>query len=142
MPDSTLRVVFTNEAGVKFFDYEFSKTGSFRIVESIKPLKRKVVSNVLRKDLALATLLKVRTGVVPGVSANAQSKIYTLGIKDDVNRFTIDNNCSQLTRAERYDDDAVKARVTFYGSPAVPDSIFVSHVDFDMDIRLRLLKKE
>src|SRR3569832_981187 len=31
MPDSAVRVVFTNEVGVTFFDFEFAKSGGFKV---------------------------------------------------------------------------------------------------------------
>lgn len=141
MPDSSMRVVFTNEAGVKFFDYEFSKNGSFRMVESIKPLRRKIVSKVLSKDIMLMALLKARTENVCSVSRAAESRVYSFGSGSDIHKLSINSECTQLTKAERFDGDDPKARAEFYGNLTVPDSIFVSHTDFDMDIKLRLLNK-
>src|SRR6267154_2957609 len=43
MPDSTTRVVFTNEAGVTFFDFGFSSDGRFVIHTIIKKLNRKAI---------------------------------------------------------------------------------------------------
>lgn len=125
MPDSTLRVVFTNEAGVTFFHYQFSKNGDFKVVESIKPLRRKIVSNLLRKDLELITMMKARTGNGANV------------------HYTTTENCSKLTSIERIEKENIKAKANFFGEQInLPDSIFVTHLDFDMEIKLRPLKKD
>jgi hypothetical protein len=53
MPDSSTRVVFTNEAGITFFDFSFSKEGQFSVVSVIKQFDRKVVIQTLEKILPL-----------------------------------------------------------------------------------------
>jgi hypothetical protein len=114
MPDSSMRVVFTNETGLTIFDYEFRKNGDFRVVETIKPLRRNVVTNVLRKDIELITLMNVPT-----------------------TRFNINDDCSRLISTERIEKGKVKALANFFA-----DSISVTHVDFDMELKLHSLKKE
>src|SRR5688572_183404 len=50
MPDNSMRVVFTNEAGPVYFDFSWSPTGDFK-VESVMPqLDKKAVIKTLRKD--------------------------------------------------------------------------------------------
>src|ERR1035437_4022081 len=50
MRDSTIRVVFSSEMGVKFFDFEYSGIG-FKVVYCMEQLNKKVVINQLKKDL-------------------------------------------------------------------------------------------
>src|ERR1041385_5353321 len=52
MPDSSMRVVFTNEAGVKFFDFEFQGK-NFRVHQIIRQLNKKPVVKTLRKDFEM-----------------------------------------------------------------------------------------
>ncbi|MBL0342736.1 MAG: hypothetical protein IPP71_18695 [Bacteroidetes bacterium] len=52
MPDSSTRVVFSNEMGVKFFDFEF-KANDFHVIYCIKQLNKKSVINQLEKDIGL-----------------------------------------------------------------------------------------
>src|SRR5215207_2278735 len=49
MPDSSMRVVFTNEAGVTFFDFGFND-GNFKVHNIIGQLNKKPVIQTLRKD--------------------------------------------------------------------------------------------
>src|SRR5688500_11320827 len=53
MPDSSYRVVFTNEGGVTFFDFGFTPAGSFKVYNIIKQLDKKPVIQTLRKDFEL-----------------------------------------------------------------------------------------
>ena len=53
MPDSSQRAVFSNEAGVTYFDFEWKKNGEFRVHRVIKKLKKKIVLNTLKKDFEL-----------------------------------------------------------------------------------------
>src|SRR4249919_2870319 len=53
MPDSTMRMVFSNEIGFKFFDFEFSPGGGFKVHSIIKQMNKKAVIKTLRKDFEL-----------------------------------------------------------------------------------------
>src|SRR5687768_4825617 len=53
MPDSSRRLVFTNQAGLTFFDFEFDKQGKFTVKRIIDDLNRKSVVNLLQKDFEL-----------------------------------------------------------------------------------------
>ncbi|HLZ16248.1 MAG TPA: hypothetical protein VKQ08_04385, partial [Cyclobacteriaceae bacterium] len=59
MPDSSVRVVFTNEAGVKFFDFGFQRDGKFTAHQVIRQLNRKLVVRTLQKDFELAMMSRV-----------------------------------------------------------------------------------
>src|SRR5215471_538454 len=49
MPDSSTRMVFSNEAGFKFFDFEFAKDGNFKVFYIIDQMNKKPVITTLRK---------------------------------------------------------------------------------------------
>src|SRR5665647_352024 len=53
MPDSSMRMVFSNEIGFKFFDFEFSNGGGFKVYSIIKQMNKKSVIKTLRKDFEL-----------------------------------------------------------------------------------------
>src|SRR3954464_7870066 len=46
MPDSSTRIVFTNEVGVSFFDFEFRNAGQFKVHQVIQQLDKKPVINL------------------------------------------------------------------------------------------------
>ena len=56
MPDSSMRLVFSNEIGVKFFDFEFSADGRFKVFSIIKQMDKKAVIKTLRKDFELVMM--------------------------------------------------------------------------------------
>ncbi len=53
MPDSSMRMVFSNEMGFKYFDFEFTPDGGFKIYSVIKQMNKKAVLTTLRKDFEL-----------------------------------------------------------------------------------------
>lgn len=59
MPDSTLRMVFSNEMGFKFFDFEFAPDGNFKVYSIIKKMNRKSVIKTLRKDFELVLMQRL-----------------------------------------------------------------------------------
>src|SRR5882762_1062440 len=53
MPDSSIRIVFSNEMGFKFFDFEFASGGRFKVNYIIKQMNRRPVITTLRQDFSL-----------------------------------------------------------------------------------------
>src|SRR6187200_1732055 len=43
MPDSSTRMVFSNEMGLKFFDFEFTTDGNFKVYFIMKKMNKKPV---------------------------------------------------------------------------------------------------
>lgn len=56
LPDSSRRVVFSNEMGIKFFDFEFKQNGDFNALYVIKQMNKKPVIKTLKKDFELILL--------------------------------------------------------------------------------------
>ena len=56
MPDSSTRLLFSNELGFKFFDFEFSANGAFKVHYIFKKMDRKAVIKTLRKDFELVLM--------------------------------------------------------------------------------------
>src|SRR5688572_30773844 len=50
MPNQSKRIVFTNEAGVTFFDFGFESDNTFKVYSIIKQLDKKPVVRLLRND--------------------------------------------------------------------------------------------
>lgn len=59
MPDSTTRVVFQNEMGFTFFDFEWSKTDSFQVNKVIDQLNKPALIKVLEKDMNLLLMKNI-----------------------------------------------------------------------------------
>ena len=56
LPDSSSRIVFSNEMGLKFFDFEFKPNGSFKVYYIIKQMNKRPVIKTLRKDFELVMM--------------------------------------------------------------------------------------
>jgi hypothetical protein len=142
MPDSAIRVVFTNEAGVTFFDFGFSKDRTFTVHAIIKKLNKKPVVQTLRKDFELMLALPfVKTSYL---SWREGEEVY-FGVKQKKQTayFIISKDCSSLHRLEWGDARKRKVTVRLVGSgyPS-PEKLELIHHTFDMRISLTRFQKE
>ena len=72
MPDSTTRIVFTNEFGNSYFDFQFTQN-QFKIISIIDFLNKKPVINQLKTDLGLLVGYQNSN---PAKIFNNNSKLY------------------------------------------------------------------
>ncbi|MDQ3049397.1 MAG: hypothetical protein M3Q95_00780 [Bacteroidota bacterium] len=136
MPDSSKRVIFTNEMGVTYFDYEFRKEG-FRVVSSVKLMNKKVVINRLRNDLSLLLLHGFDLGN-PDILASGNESYYAYSRAREQVYFITDAICSRLTRIETASDKKKKIIVNLTGDgPGMPDSVYLAHQSFEYNITLK-----
>jgi hypothetical protein len=142
MPDSSRRVVFTNEAGVTFFDFGFSRDGGFTVHAIIKKLNKKPAVQTLRKDFELILALPFEKG--PYQSWKDGEEIF-FGVKQKKQTayFIISKDCGSLHRLEW--GDARKRKVTVHltgaGYPS-PEKLELIHHSFAMRISLTRFQKE
>lgn len=142
MPDGTTRVVFTNEAGVKFLDFEFGPGAAFRVVDIMEKLDKKPVVQTLRKDFALMLGIPF---LQPPRSAyrDSGSLYFAFPQKKETVFLKTDSNCSSLHSVEVGTPRKRKVTVFFYGpDPAQPDSISLQHHTFAMSMRMRKIEQE
>ncbi|WPV69803.1 hypothetical protein [Chitinophaga sp. LS1] len=140
MPDSSQRVVFANEMGFKFFDFEFTKDGQFIKHYMMDKMDKKAVVKTLRGDFELVLLHpdlrqatvkkddKFRYVVVPTAKGN--------------NYYITDTTCTKLERVEKSSSrkPVVKAWLTDYKN-GVPDTILIRHQGFKFNISLQRVQK-
>ena len=129
MSDQSHRVVFTNEAGLTFFDFEWNVQGDFKPKYVIKKLNKKIVINALRKDLELLVVpapFKATTGAPE---------------KGEFARFTT-SSCQSIELAEVIKNKTKLAEAVFLPvGKNVPDSVRISHSNFDMKIVLKRIER-
>ncbi len=140
MPDSSLRVVFTNEAGLTFFDFEFRATGEFNVKQAVNKFSNKAVINTLRKDFELMMLPDARQSLTSYSSGNetwfAQTK------EKETDYFITDKDCTSFFRAEKTGKGKKKVQMIMTGkSQLAPDSVHLQHYTFDMQISLKKLNR-
>ena len=56
MPDSSIRMVFSNEIGFTFFDFEFAADGKFKVYSIIKKMNKRSVIKTLQHDFELVLM--------------------------------------------------------------------------------------
>jgi hypothetical protein len=142
MDDRSYRVVFTNEAGVKFLDFEFSADNKFKAYHILPQLNKKAVVALLRSDFELILGLPfeaetfkswVKDGeIYYGVEANRLNHYYIT-----------DSDCTTLKRVESGSKKKRLTSLQLYGTDtAQPDSLKLKHHTFAMNMDLRKLKRD
>lgn len=136
MPDSTVRVVFSSEMGVNFFDFEYSATG-FKVHSVIKQLNKKVVIRQLKKDIGLMFMYQCNPADAKVFTGKGELQ-YGFIKGNEETYYVADSVCTSLSRIENAVDNHKKVIVTQYGTKGVmPDSAVISHQNFDFTISLK-----
>jgi hypothetical protein len=141
MPDSSTRMVFSNQSGFKFFDFEFTANGDFKVNSVIDQLNKKPVLITLRKDFEIVMMNSkvMQNGFVKIDSTGL--KYYGFPEEKGYNYYITDPNCNDLVRMERASSKkaVVKAIMKNY-KDGIPDTIGISHTGFQFDIGLKRLE--
>lgn len=141
MPDSSIRVVFTNEAGVTFFDFGFLADGSFKVYNVIDKMDRKAVIQTLRKDFELILGVPFRKGKVESWTVNEQL-FFGVKQKKETAYFITSKDCASLRNMELGSKRKRKVSVQVIGSYPLPEGFEITHHLFDMKLKLTHLPKE
>jgi len=140
-PGGLYRVVFTNEFGVTFFDFELGPAGHFVVRDIIDKLDRKPVIITFRKDFQLLLGLSFQ-GNVQRWRRDAEN-YYGVSQKKETAYFITDAECASLQRLELGSRRKIKVTERLFGARAgVPDSVQILHHMFAMEIRLKKIVKE
>jgi hypothetical protein len=140
MPDSSIRVVFANEMGFKFFDFEFDKQGNFTKHYLLAKMDKKAVVKTLRQDFALV-LLHPDLSAAHAATDNRYRYIVVPTEKGN-NYYITDTACTQLVRIEKSSrrKPAVTVWMQHYNN-GVPDTINIRHEHFKFNISLQKVEK-
>ena len=135
MPDSSMRIVFTNEMGVKFFDFAFTKDGSFIRYYVLSKMDKKAVVKALQNDLQLV-LLHPDLSKASVLKDSAYSYIKVPTKKG--NNYYITQGCKKLIRIEKASKrkPVVAVQMLNY-KDGIPDSINIEHKNFKFNIALK-----
>lgn len=139
MPDSALRLLFTNETGYKFFDLEFSKTGQFSVHFIIDKMNKEAVIKTLQKDFQLLLFQQPVKLLKPYTFTGQNEKEYYYAYHQgkDYYYYITDNNCSRLIRMERGSKSKkVLDAFTSELKSGMPDSLRIHHTNFKFDMIL------
>lgn len=141
MPDSSTRMVFSNEMGLSFFDFEFGANGSFKVYSIIKKMNRKSVIKTLRHDFELV-LMNTLYNDKAVVKTKDEQLYFIFPQKKGYNYYITDNKGTELLRMERASNKKtiVDAVMKNYIN-AVPDTIGISHKGFEFNIGLKKIEQ-
>ncbi|MEO5996790.1 MAG: hypothetical protein ABIN89_08660 [Chitinophagaceae bacterium] len=141
MPDSSIRMVFSNEMGFTFFDFEFSATGNFKVYSIIKQMNKKAVIKMLRKDFELILMRQIDTIKVI-VKKNDRHNYFIFPQGKEFNYYITDLKCDQLVRIEKTSKRKIKVQVIMQNYvKGIPDTIGISHRNFNFNIGLKRLQR-
>ena len=141
MPDSSTRLIFSNEMGFKYFDFEFSAAGIFKVYYILPQMNKAAVLITLRKDFEL--LLMQHLDPEKAFLLRKDGLFYYGFPQTKGNNYYItDSTCRQLVRLERASrrKPVVVAVMQNYND-GMPDSIGISHTKFNFTIGLKKLKQ-
>jgi hypothetical protein len=141
MPDSSIRMVFSNEMGFKFFDFEFGADGSFKVYSVISKMNRKSVLKTLRKDFELI-LMKDLDKEPASIRKDNGLLYYIYPESKGYNYYITDSLGDKLIRMERASKSktVVEAVMENYIN-GIPDTIGISHKTFNFTIGLKRIER-
>lgn len=141
MPDNSTRLVFSNEIGFKFFDFEFAANGDFKVYYILKQMDKKAVIKTLRKDFELVLMQRLDTANA-FVLTDQNALYYGFPQKKGAFYYITDSSCKRLLRMEKSSNRKafVEAVMENY-SEGMPDTIGITHTNFNFTIGLKKLKQ-
>ncbi len=135
MHDGSTRVVFQNEMGLTFFDFEWDRTDSFQVRQVIAQLDKPAIIRTLQKDMSLLLMKRL----------NIRSEEVFVKKQEVYHRFTPDNGFAYyITRNDTLHriENAGKNKVTTIrvsgkqDAAAMPDEVVFDHHKANFTIRL------
>lgn len=139
MPDSSTRIVFTNEMGVKFFDFAFTKNGDFIKYYVLAKMDKKAVVKALRNDLQLVLL---HPDLSDARLLKDDTYMYVAVPTAKGNNYYITEQCNKLVRIEKASKRKPVVEVQMPGyTNGTPDSIHIAHKNFTFNIALKRTRR-
>lgn len=139
MPDSSIRMVFSNEIGFKFFDFGFTTDGGFKVFSIIPQMNKKALIKTLRQDFEL--IMMEHTDDANVLIRKDEGLIYyTFRRAKGYNHYITNELGNELVRLERSSKrkPVLEAIMKNY-TRGVPDTIGVTHKNFSFTIGLKRL---
>ena len=141
MPDSSTRMVFSNEMGFSFFDFEFAADGQFKVYSITKQMNKKSVIKTLQHDFELILMNNMDLS-----KASVRTKdgllYFIFPQTKGFNYYITNNDVSELVRMERASNKKaiVEAVMKNYVN-GIPDTIGISHKTFEFNIGLKRIER-
>jgi hypothetical protein len=141
LPDSSVRMVFSNEVGFKFFDFEFKPDGGFKAYYVVKQMDKKPVIKTLKKDFELIMLREqdIKTAYL---AQDDHNLYYIIKKPKGFFCYVTDKDGTQLERMEISSPrkPIVQAIMKNYKN-GIPDTIGITHKNFSFTIGLKRIDR-
>ena len=138
LEDQSQRIVFTNEAGVKFFDFGFDLNGAFKVYHALDKINKRAVVNTFKDDFELLLMNAVKfKNPIPLIENETLKFAFDKGKETDY--IVTNSDCTQLLKLEKWGQKKVMTEIKLSGPYSAPDSIEIQHFNFDMTIKMRKL---
>jgi hypothetical protein len=126
MSDSSLRIVFTNQFGIKFFDFEFAKNGDFVKHFILPQMDKDAVVNLLRKDFEML-LMKYDPSQAEVLTDGSQT-FSTFALKKGKVYYVTTEDCSKLMRIENGSNRKPVIQIFLSGEKGkMPETFLIEH---------------
>lgn len=141
MPDSSTRMVFSNEMGFSFFDFEFGSDGSFKVHSIIKKMNKRSVIKTLRHNFELVLMNKLDNSTAMVKTAN--DRLYFIFPQNKGYSYYITNmDGTELLRMERASNKKIIVEAVMQNyTGGIPDTIGISHKTFEFNIGLKRIER-
>lgn len=141
MPDSSTRLVFSNEMGLTFFDFEFAANGAFKVHSIINKLDKSSVIKTLQHDFELV-LMQHMGNPKAAVKTTGDQLYFIFPQAKGFNYYITNSSGSELIRMERAGNKKiiVEALMKNYIN-GIPDTIGISHKTFEFKIGLKRIER-
>ena len=141
MPDSSTRMVFSNEMGFSFFDFEFKPDGNFKVYSIMKKLNKKSLIKTLQYDFELILMNNLDNSKAV-VKTNEGLTYFIFPKSKGFNYYITTLSGGELVRMERASNKKtiVEAVMRNYIN-GIPDTIGISHKTFEFNIGLKRIER-
>jgi hypothetical protein len=138
MPDSSTRIVFTNEMGLSFFDFGFLQNNGFAVYHIVPQMNKAALIKTLRKDFELI-MFRNMDGNKSYNLIDSAIIYHAYPQEKGVNYYVTDEPCSRLIKMQRSSDKKPIMEALFFDTlPGhSPDSISIRHLNFRFSISLK-----
>ncbi|WP_448699582.1 hypothetical protein ACFGVR_21305 [Mucilaginibacter sp. AW1-3] len=142
LQDSSIRIVFSNEVGFKFFDFEYRADGGFKVYYIIKQMDNGPVIKTLKKDFELL-LIDKQDIKAAHLSKDDNNLYYIFKKQKGFFCYVTNKNGAELERMEISSPHKpiVLAIMKNYKN-GVPDTIGITHKNFNFTIELKRIERQ
>ncbi|WP_336515407.1 hypothetical protein [Pollutibacter soli] len=142
MPDSSMRVVFTNEAGPVYFDFSWTAVGEF-IVESIMAqLNKKSVIKTLKKDFELILMNRLVQGKYE-IRESETQRWFIFSRPKGYDVYLTNKSSTTLELMKRMGKRKPVVKATMVPDvDGIPSSFTIEHQQFQFKIQLNKMKRD